>query len=63
MPSSHAPRAEEGQGKGRAEEGAGKMASKAPDIERLHGREARQTGGERGGAVGADVIPAAGERE
>ena len=34
----------------------------APDVERLHRREARQTGGERGGAVGADAVPTAGEQ-
>jgi hypothetical protein len=36
--------------------------SAAPDPERLHRREARQTGGERGGAVGADAVRAAGEQ-
>jgi hypothetical protein len=42
------------------EEGRGPAA---PDVERLHGREARKTGREGGGAVGSDVVPTAGERE
>jgi hypothetical protein len=37
--------------------------SAAPDVERLHRREARQTGGERGGAVRTDAVRTAGERE
>jgi hypothetical protein len=36
--------------------------SAAPDVERLHRREARQTGGERGGAAGADAVRTARER-
>jgi hypothetical protein len=34
----------------------------APDVERMHRREARQTSGERGGAVGADAVRTVGER-
>jgi hypothetical protein len=37
--------------------------SAAPDVERLHRREARQTGREGSGAVGTYVISTAGERE
>jgi hypothetical protein len=42
------------------EEGRGPAA---PDVERLHGREARKTGRKGGGAVGSDVVLTAGERE
>jgi hypothetical protein len=48
-----------------AERGGGSeggWGSVAPDVERLNRREARQTGGERGGAVGADAVRTAGEQ-
>jgi hypothetical protein len=37
--------------------------SAAPDVQRLHPRQASQTGGEGGGSVGANVIRTAKERE
>jgi hypothetical protein len=43
--------------------GVGGSTAAAPDVERLHQSEARQTGGEMGGAIGADVIRTARERE
>jgi hypothetical protein len=38
------------------------LGSAAPDVERLHRREARQTGEERGDAVGADAVRTAREQ-
>jgi hypothetical protein len=54
----------EGRGGG-GEEGsvAWRRREAAPEFQRLHRREARQTSGEGGGAVGADAIRTAGERE
>jgi hypothetical protein len=57
------PRPREGAREGESEGGWGGRGSVAPDVERLHRREAHQTGGERGGAAGADAIRTAGEQE
>jgi hypothetical protein len=46
-----------------AERGGGREKGATPDIERLHRREPRQTRAEGSGAVGADVIPTAGEQK
>jgi hypothetical protein len=51
------------EGEARRERRETGRGSAAPHVQLLHRREARQTGGEGGGAVGADAIPTAGERD
>jgi hypothetical protein len=41
----------------------GERGSVAPEIQRLHRREARQTGGEGGGTVSSNVVLTEGEQK